>query len=82
MHYPPSAEVETFYDQSERLVRFLITADRAKFLELLQLMANGESLDASLSRTSSAAFPSLAALEEKFRLYATKDASTVALQDR
>ena len=82
MHYPPAAQVETFYDQSERLVRFLISADRAKFLELLQLMANGDALETALSRTSNAAFPSLAALEEKFRPYATKDASTVALQDR
>jgi hypothetical protein len=82
MHYPPAAQVETFYDQSERLVRFLVTADRGKFLELLQLTANGDSFEAALRRTSSAAFPSLAALEEKFRPYATKDAGTVALQDR
>ena len=82
MSYPPAAQVETFYDQSERLVRFVLTADRAKFLELLQLVAGGESFENALSRTSSAAFPSLAALEEKFRPYATKDASTVALQDR
>lgn len=82
MPYPPAAQVETFYDQSERLVRFLVTADRARFLELLQLAANGDSFETALSRTSSAAFPSLAALEEQFRPYATKDASTVALQDR
>ena len=82
MPYPPAAQVETFYDQSERLVRFLVAADRAKFLELLQLVANGESIEAALARTASAAFPTLAAVEEKFRPYAIKDASTVALQDR
>lgn len=82
MSYPPAAQVETFYDQSERLVRFLIVADRAKFLELLELTANGESFGQALSRAGAAAFPSLAALEEKFRPYATKDANTVALQDR
>ncbi|HSH38128.1 MAG TPA: hypothetical protein VK993_05020, partial [Chthoniobacterales bacterium] len=82
MSYPPAAQVETFYDESERLVRFLVAADRAKFFELLQLLAAGDAFESGLSRAGSAAFPSLAALEEKFRPYATKDASTVALQDR
>ena len=82
MHYPPAAQVETFYDQSERLVRFLITSDHAKFLEVLQLTANGEGLEAALLRANTASFPSLAALEEKFVPYATKDADTLALRDR
>ena len=82
MSYPPAAQVETFYDQSERLVRFLITADRPKFLELLQLTAGGETFETALQRTNAAAFASLGALEEKFAPYATKDADTVALQDR
>ena len=82
MSYPPAAQVDTFYDESERLVRFLVAADRAKFLELLQLTANGEAFEAALSRAAIADFSSLAALEEKFRPYATKDATAVALQDR
>ena len=82
MSYPPGAQVDTFYDQSERLVRFLIATDREKFIELLQLTANGEPFEAALARTSAATFPSLAALEEKFRPYATKDATTVALRER
>ena len=82
MHYPPAAGVDTFYDQSERLVRFLITANRAKFLELLQLTAGGEAFETALARTSSGSFSSLAALEEQFAPYATKDVSTVAVQDR
>ena len=82
MSYPPAADVETFYDQSERLVRFLITADRQMFLALLQAMASGETFEAALSRNGGATFPTITALEEKFRAYATKDANTVALQDR
>ena len=83
MHYPPAAEVETFYDQSERLVRFLVAADRARFLELLQLTAGGQSFEAALARVAGATFPSLAVLEEQFRPYATKDAAaTVAGQER
>lgn len=82
MHYPPAAEVETFYDQSERLVRFLVAADRAKFLELFQLTANGEAFESALSRAGIPELSSLIALEEKFKPYATKDATAVALQDR
>lgn len=81
MSYPPAAQVETFYDQSERLVRFLVTADRAKFLELLELVASGQTLDAALARTSAATMPSVAVLEEKFVTYATKDVGT-SMQDR
>ena len=80
MHYPPAAQVETFYDQSERLVRFLVARNRSEFLELLQLTANGETLETALTRTSKPTFSSLAALEEEFLPYATKDAQTVALQ--
>ena len=76
MSYPPSDQVETFYDQSERLVRFLVAADRQKFLELLAASARGESLDAALSRTFSSLFPNVTALEESFRAYAIKDADT------
>ena len=80
MHYPAAAQVETFYDQSERLVRFLIAGHRQEFLELVQLTANGDAFENALTRTSRATFPSLAALEEKFLPYATKDANPVALQ--
>ena len=45
-------------------------------------MANGDSFETALSRTSSALFPSVSTLEEKFRPYAIKDATIVAMQDR
>jgi len=73
MSYPPAEQIQTFYDESERLVRFLIAADRPKFLEMLELSARGEAFATALSRTSAAAFPSVAALEETFRIYAGKD---------
>jgi hypothetical protein len=80
MSYPRAEQVATFYDESERLVRFLITADRQKFLELLDLSAKGEAFATALSRTSAVAFPSVAVLEEKFKVYAVKDAGS-SLQD-
>lgn len=72
MSYPPADRVRTFYDQSERLVRFLAATDKAKFLELLELLATGQRLDDALSRTS---FPPVTQLEESFAVYAVKDAA-------
>jgi hypothetical protein len=73
MKYPPADQVRTFYDESERLVRFLAATDKPKFLELLDLLAKGQSLEDALSRTNAAAFPSVTVLEEKFAAYASKD---------
>ena len=81
MSYPPAAQVETFYDESERLVRFLAAADRQQFLQLLELSASGTAFEAALARCFGASFPTLSALEEKFRAYAVKDAGS-SLQDR
>ncbi len=75
MSYPPAAQVQTFYDQSERLVRFLAAANKAKFLELLDLLARGEGLETALAQTQANNFPTLARLEEKFAMYASKDAT-------
>ena len=73
MTYPPTEQVETFYDESERLVRFLAASDKPKFLELLDLLAKGQTLSDALVRTNAATFPSLVALEEKFVIYASRD---------
>lgn len=62
MSYPPADQVEAFYDQSERLVRFLIAADRARFLELF------------VPESGALAFDD--ALEAKFVAYATNDAGS------
>ena len=80
MSYPPAAQVETFYDESERLVRFLVVAGRPQFLQLLELSVTGVPFDTALSRAYGATFPTLADLEEKFKAYAVKDGGT-SLQD-
>lgn len=76
MGYPPTDQVEAFYDQSERLVRFLVAVDRSKFLELLSAAARGESFEAAVTRASFNTFGDVSALEESFRRYAVKDADT------
>ena len=76
MGYPPAAQVEAFYDQTERLVRFLAAADRAKFLELLDLSARGTPFEQALNRTFGSRFMTLSAFEEQFAAYAVKGADT------
>jgi len=74
MGYPAADRVEAFYDQSERLVRFLVAADRAKFIALLELSARGQAFESVLAATWGGVFMNLTAFEEQFAVYAVKDA--------
>lgn len=71
--YPPSEHVTTFYDESERLVRFLASTDKRSFLGLLDALARHQPFETALSRNYAGKFPTVAVLEEKFREYAIKD---------
>jgi hypothetical protein len=73
MTHPPSDRVRTFYDESERLVRFLAAADKPSFLALLDAVARHQPLETVLPRLYGGKFASNSMLEEKFREYATKD---------
>jgi hypothetical protein len=77
---PPPDHVETFYDESERLVRFLAYTDKPSFLTLLDALARHQPFDSALLRIYAGKFSSASALEEKFRDYAAKDFGT-SLQD-
>jgi len=70
---PPSDKVHTFYDESERLVRFLAATDKPAFLKLLDALARHQPFEATLSRFYPANFSSPSSLDEKFREYASKD---------
>ena len=72
----PSDHVETFYDESERLVRFLASTDKPNFLTFLDALARHQPFDSALFRIYSGKFASAAALEEKFRDYAAKDSGS------
>jgi hypothetical protein len=74
--HPPSDRVRIFYDESERLVRFLAATDKPSFLSLLDALARHQPLETVLPRLYSGRFPSIATLEEKFREYASKDFGT------
>jgi hypothetical protein len=76
MTHPPSDQVETFYDESERLVRFLAYSDKASFLTLLDALARHQPLESALVRVYGGKFMNVDGLEEKFREYAAKDAGS------
>lgn len=79
--YPVSvAEISTFYDESERLVRFLSTIDKRGFGFFFEALARGSRLETALARGFGARFTDLAALEREFRVYATKEHGS-AMQD-
>ena len=73
MTQPPSERVETFYNESERFVRFLASTDKPRFLALLDALARHQPFDSTLLRIYAGEFASAAVLEEKFRDYAAKD---------
>ena len=80
MTQPPSEHPESFYNESERLVRFLASTDKPSFLTLLDALARHQPFDPVFLRVYAWKFASAAALEEKFRDYAAKDSGT-SLQD-
>jgi peptidase MA superfamily protein len=76
MTQPSPDQVETFYDESERLVRFLALTDKANFLTLLDALARHQPFESALVQSYGGKFLTAAALEEKFREYATKEFGT------
>jgi hypothetical protein len=76
MTHPPSERVHTFYDESERLVRFLATTDKPGFLNLLDALARHQPFETALAHFYAAHFATLSALDEQFRDYASKDFGT------
>ncbi|MEO7933072.1 MAG: hypothetical protein ABIT76_07930 [Chthoniobacterales bacterium] len=66
--YPTDAhEVETFYGESDALVRFLVGKDDDKFLKFFGLLATGATNDSALAATYFGDFSSVAKLDEAFR---------------
>ena len=81
MTKPPTDRVTDYYDESERLVRFLVRTDKSRFLNLLDALGRKETFDDAFARVYAGTFASRADFEEKFREYASKDFGTT-LQDQ
>jgi hypothetical protein len=79
--YPSDpVQVDVFYNQSERLVRFLSAADKKGFQVFFESMSKGNRFDTALSKGFGSRFASTDVLEREFREYATKEHGTT-LQD-
>ena len=74
--HPFSDRVHIFYDESERLVRFLAATDKPAFLALLDALARHQPFESALPSSYPGKFANTASLEEKFRDYASKDFGT------
>jgi hypothetical protein len=71
--YPADVrQVVAFYTESEKLVRFLNSVDKAKFQEVLQALATGRMLESALYSAYGSRFASLQMLEAEFQPYATQ----------
>lgn len=71
--HPPSDRVETFYNESERLTRFLVSTDKRGFLNFLDSLARHQPFETALTLNFAGKFSTVALLEPKFREYAAKD---------
>jgi hypothetical protein len=76
MTSPPNDRVTTFYDESERLVRFLAMSDKTSFLSFLDALSRHQPFETALFQNYGTKFMTPAALEEKFREYASKEFGT------
>jgi hypothetical protein len=72
----PNDRVDTFYDESERLVRFLVATDKPTFLLFLDALGRHQPFDRAFAQIYAGRFANAAIFEERFREYAAKDAST------
>ncbi len=71
--YPSdTAQVPIFYNESERLVRFLSRTDKKGFFAFLEAMSRGNRVDTALNKGFAARFINLEALEREFKNYATQ----------
>ena len=71
---PPNDQVDAFYEESERLVRFLVLTDKPRFLALLDALGKHQPFEKALLRIYAGEFANAAVFEAQFREYATKDA--------
>jgi hypothetical protein len=70
--YPAEeSKVVAFYHESQKLVRFLSSADRKAFPAFLEAMSKGARLETAVSRNFGNRFLNLDAIEREFKSYAT-----------
>ncbi len=69
----PNDNVQTFYNESERLVRFLAATDKPAFLQLADALGRHQPFEAAFARTFVGKFANVSVFDEKFREYVSRD---------
>lgn len=73
LSYPQeTTQVAVFYNESERLVRFLNGIDKRGFATFLEAMGKGNRIETALNKGFGGRFINLEALEQAFKTYATQ----------
>lgn len=73
MTYPQDTlQVPIFYNESERLVRFLSGVDKRGFNSFLEAISKGNRIETALNKGFGARFINLDALDRDFKVYATQ----------
>ena len=65
---PPNDNVKIFYDQSERLVRFLASENKPGFLSFLDMVARHQPFETALARAYAAKFPTAPCSKRNFAI--------------
>lgn len=82
VNYPSDElQVLTFYNESERLVRFLAATDKPGFLKFFEALGQGNHFDTALNKGFAGKFFNADALEKAFKEYATKEHGS-SVQDK
>jgi len=68
-------QVMVFYQESEKLVRFLAREDKLKFVQFLDFMSKGNRFDSALWKSYGGRFPNLEMLQSEFKTFAAKESS-------
>lgn len=71
----PNDRVEDFYNESERLVRFLVETDKPTFLTLLDSLGKHQPFEAAFARIYAGRFANASVFEQRFDEYAAKDSA-------
>lgn len=70
--YPvDTVKMLTFYDESEKLTRFLMSADRKMFTALMDGLSKGNHFEAALTKTYGSRYINLDSFEREFKAFAT-----------
>ena len=71
MYPTDTVKLLSFYDESEKLTRFLMSVDRKSFATFMEALSKGNRFETALSKAYGTRFMHLDAFEREFKPFAT-----------